>query len=94
MLVNNSSWQLVAATDPDKFIAQNVGKTRIGFVIQASAPADDSDPLDPDYIDLESEEHGQFLPGQPPLTISGIDTDGNSMYVRTLGPNAGLLYIA
>lgn len=90
MQVSNTAWEAVTGADPDKLIVQNVGYTRIAFVMLASAPAADGEA---GAITLDSDEHGAFLPGSPPLTLTGLDTDGYTLYVRSLGPKAGSLYV-
>lgn len=91
MQVSNSAWTVVVPANNDKFIVQNVGDTRIGFAILAAPPA--TPDTAPSAIVIDSDEHGQFLPGQPPITLSGINTDGNDLYVRSLGPKAGQLFV-
>ena len=86
MEVPNDEWTAVVFTNGDKGITQNVGDPRIGFVVAASAP-DDSDPL-------EDGSHGILLPGSAPMTLLDLETDSLTMFVRALGPRAGLLYVS
>lgn len=86
MQVANDEWTAVTATDANKIVAQNVGTTRIGFVLAGSAP-NDADPVDDD-------SHGVLYPGSEPFTVTDLGTDGLTMYVRSLGPVAGMLYIS
>lgn len=86
MNVGTTTWQLAGVGNDAKIIAQNVGVTRIAFVIAAAQPA-------PNAIVLDSDGHGIFGPGEPPFTISGMDMDTTNLYVRALGPKNGKLYV-
>ena len=85
MQVANDSWQAAGAGSDAKLIVQNVGTVRIAFVIAASAPASDA-------YELDADEHGILNPGSEPMTVTGMDDDSTTFYVRALGPKAGALY--
>jgi hypothetical protein len=87
MQPSNTTWTIAGATEPAKLILQNVGNTRIGFVIQAAAPGDDD-------IDLVNGGCGILFPGNAPTTFTGLDTEGKSVYVRTLSAGPGALFVA
>lgn len=86
MQVPNDEWTAVVSGTPDKFIVQNVGDTRIGFTVAATPPGDE-DPVD-------NGTHGLFLPGSNPFNMIDLDTDGLTLYVRSLGPKNGQLFVS
>ena len=90
MEVANDGWYKVGAGAQSRLLVQNVGDTRIGFIVQADA--DDPDDNTPAVV-LDEGDHGLLLPGMPPATFDDLATGSVSLYVRSLGPKDGLLYV-
>lgn len=86
MIVNNNSWQLVGNGGDASLIVQNVGSSRIAYVIAVIQPEVGS-------LVLENGEHGILNTGSESLTVSGLDTFGKNFYVRALGAKSGALYV-
>lgn len=86
MKVTNDEWTEVVSTTPNKFIVQNVGDTRIGFLVTSTIPVD-ADPVD-------NGTHGVLLPGSNPFNMTDLNTDGLTLYVRSLGPKDGQLFVS
>lgn len=86
MQVPNDEWSAVVSDTPDKFIVQNVGDTRIGFLVASSAPSN--------AAPVDDGTHGILLPGSNPFNMTDLDTDGLTLYVRSLGPKAGQLFVS
>lgn len=88
MQVPNDEWVEVDSGTPDKFIIQNVGDTRIGFIVtNLMTIIDNNDPVD-------NGTHGILLPGSNPFTLTDIGADGMKLLVRSLGPKNGVLYVS
>lgn len=90
MQVPNDEWVIIGSGGQFRLVVQNVGDVRIGFLLREDAPP--TDPEDEDYIPIDSDQHGLLLPGMGPITITGLDTAVQNMYVRALGPRDGQLY--
>lgn len=86
MDVETDSWQRAGDAAPSSLTVQNVGDARIGFVFAASQPAADA-------YTLDSDEHFILPPGGTPFSISNLDTESVSMWVRALGPRNGALAV-
>jgi len=88
MDVPEDDWTIVGQGSDAKLIVQNVGVSRIAWVIAAAKPAND-----PEAIALDGDGHGIFNPGHEPVTLTGLDTDETNLYVRSLGSKHGKLYV-
>ena len=86
MNVTNATWQVLVPDDEDDIVMQNVGDTRIAYVYAATQPGAES-------IVLDSDAHGVLNPGWGPFVIKGTALRGGAIYVRSLGPKAGKLYV-
>lgn len=90
MQVTNTSWQFAGSGSASKAIIQNVGYNAIAFVIAASPP-----PEAPTagFITLDVGEHGILQPGMDPIILTDLTGPAMNMYVRSLGPTNGALYV-
>lgn len=97
MQVSNLIYEQVNPDNGNKFIIQNVGDTRIAYVFSDSTdPPDDSwdEEVEGGPFPMEDGSHGVLMQCSPPFTIVDMNTDGKYLYVKSLGPKPGLLYVA
>lgn len=93
MQVSNTEWELVGSGGDAELVVQNVGETRIGFVISDALPQSDDDGA-AEYVDLsQSGDFGLLWPGADPMTLTTLDDNSLNLYVRSLGPREGSLYV-
>jgi hypothetical protein len=82
MDVAKNVWTLAGDTSPSRIDLQNVGDTRIGFVMAMSLPGAGAF--------LAEGDHGFLHPGAPLLTLLSLSTN---VYVRAFGPKNGKLFV-
>lgn len=94
MQVPNDSWVQVGADSPATLTMQNVGYTRIGYVLQDSAlePPQSDDELGADpYVEIDTDQHFILAPGSEQIVFTYLASETLSVFVRSLGPKVGAL---
>ena len=86
MNISNTAWVEVGASSTS-LLVDNVGETRIAYILADTAPTGIT-------LDLAGDgEHGIIPQGSGPMTFSDLATPGMSLWVRSLGPKVGKLYV-
>ena len=96
MQIPNESWTRVDGSSPPLLIMQNVGYTRIAYVIRPNGDAAPQSevPLGAGYVPLDSDAHFIMAPGSEPITMNFLAAETAAVWARSLGPKDGALAVS
>ena len=96
MQIPKDSWVRVDGASPALLILQNVGVSRIAYVIRPNAEAapQSENSGGARYVALDSDAHFIMAPGSEPVTMTFLATETAAVWARSLGAKVGALAVS